>query len=39
MQVALRRYSDEVRCTQGLVLHVWIGLNAGDVSDAPLDAV
>src|SRR2546425_7305762 len=31
MQAALRRYSDEVRRTQGLTVHFRIGLNAGEV--------
>jgi class 3 adenylate cyclase len=31
MQAALRRYSDEVRRTQGLAVHCRIGLNAGEV--------
>ena len=31
MQAALRRYSDEVRRTQGLAVHFRIGLNAGEV--------
>src|SRR5213596_456453 len=31
MQAALRRYSDEVRRTQGLAVHVRVGLNAGEV--------
>src|SRR6266702_8654786 len=31
MQTALRRYSDEVRRTQGLAVHFRVGLNAGEV--------
>src|SRR5712691_8862441 len=31
MQTALRRYSDEVRRTQGLAIHFRVGLNAGEV--------
>ena len=31
MQEALRRYSDEVRRTQGLTVRIRIGLNSGDV--------
>jgi len=31
MQAALRRYSDEVRRTQGLAVHFRVGLNAGEV--------
>src|SRR5262249_52470181 len=31
MQAALRRYSEEVRRTQGLAVHFRVGLNAGDV--------
>jgi class 3 adenylate cyclase/tetratricopeptide (TPR) repeat protein len=31
MQAALRRYSEEVRRTQGLAVHFRVGLNAGEV--------
>src|SRR4051794_29025911 len=31
MQTALRRYSDDVRRTQGLAVHFRVGLNAGEV--------
>src|SRR5262245_40828573 len=31
MQVTLRRYSDDVRRTQGLTLHTRVGLNSGEV--------
>ena len=31
MQAALRRYSDEVRRTHGLAVHVRVGLNSGEV--------
>ncbi len=31
MQTVLRRYSDEVRRTQGLAVHFRVGLNAGEV--------
>jgi class 3 adenylate cyclase len=31
MQAALRRYSDEMRRTQGLAVHFRVGLNAGEV--------
>jgi class 3 adenylate cyclase len=31
MQTALRRYSDDVRRTQGLTLQIRVGLNSGEV--------
>jgi class 3 adenylate cyclase len=37
MQAALRRYSDEVRRTQGLAVHFRVGLNSGEVVVRAID--
>ena len=37
MQAALRRYSDEVRRTHGLAVHVRVGLNSGEVVVRAID--